>query len=182
MRTNQVSLRYFQAGRKGNPCAADSVELGIPANLCSSHTAFGCTVFCTRKRALSSRLLQGGVPSEVRDLPWFCKQLSCLHNTSIVTEVVSELCSKVFKVNIHNILNKITAHLTIILEIYQQVSIGIHLYWPLCLQIPPNSQGLIEYRSHPFWDQKYCPSHERDGRKRCCSCDRIEVCSGVSVV
>jgi hypothetical protein len=40
--------------------------------------------------------------------------------------------------------------------------------------IPPNSQGLIEYRSHPFWDQKYCPSHERDGRKRCCSCDRIE--------
>ena len=43
------------------------------------------------------------------------------------------------------------------------------------LQIPPNSQGLIEYRSHPFWNQKYCPSHEKDGRKRCCSCDRIEV-------
>ncbi|XP_024374722.1 LIM domain-containing protein HDR3 [Physcomitrium patens] len=40
--------------------------------------------------------------------------------------------------------------------------------------IPPNSEGLIEYRSHPFWDQKYCPSHERDGRRRCCSCDRIE--------
>jgi hypothetical protein len=40
--------------------------------------------------------------------------------------------------------------------------------------IPPNSQGLIEYRSHPFWDQKYCPSHERDGSRRCCSCDRIE--------
>lgn len=40
--------------------------------------------------------------------------------------------------------------------------------------IPPNAEGLIEYRSHPFWDQKYCPSHERDGRRRCCSCDRIE--------
>jgi hypothetical protein len=40
--------------------------------------------------------------------------------------------------------------------------------------IPPNSEGLIEYRSHPFWDQKYCPSHERDGKRRCCSCDRIE--------
>ncbi|XP_024368281.1 protein DA1 [Physcomitrium patens] len=40
--------------------------------------------------------------------------------------------------------------------------------------IPPNSKGLIEYRSHPFWDQKYCPSHEWDGRRRCCSCDRIE--------
>lgn len=40
--------------------------------------------------------------------------------------------------------------------------------------IPPNTQGLIEYRSHPFWDQKYCPVHERDGSRRCCSCDRIE--------
>jgi len=33
---------------------------------------------------------------------------------------------------------------------------------------------LIEYRSHPFWNQKYCPRHERDGTPRCCSCDRIE--------
>ncbi|CAK9209543.1 unnamed protein product [Sphagnum troendelagicum] len=40
--------------------------------------------------------------------------------------------------------------------------------------IPANAQGLIEYRSHPYWNQKYCPSHEKDGAKRCCSCDRIE--------
>ncbi|GKD24968.1 DA1-related 1-like protein isoform X1, partial [Tanacetum coccineum] len=29
--------------------------------------------------------------------------------------------------------------------------------------IPTNAGGLIEYRAHPFWLQKYCPSHERDG-------------------
>ncbi|XP_047163465.1 protein DA1-related 1-like [Vigna umbellata] len=40
--------------------------------------------------------------------------------------------------------------------------------------IPPNSGGLIEYRAHPFWLQKYCPSHERDGTPRCCSCQRME--------
>lgn len=45
----------------------------------------------------------------------------------------------------------------------------------VCSQfIPMNAQGLIEYRSHPFWNQKYCPRHERDGTPRCCSCDRIE--------
>ena len=43
------------------------------------------------------------------------------------------------------------------------------------IQIPPNSAGLIEYRAHPFWLQKYCPSHERDGTPRCCSCQRLEV-------
>ncbi|XP_024399365.1 LIM domain-containing protein HDR3 isoform X2 [Physcomitrium patens] len=52
------------------------------------------------------------------------------------------------------------------------------LYHPKCEVceqfIPTNSVGLIEYRSHPFWNQKYCPRHERDGTPRCCSCDRIE--------
>ncbi|KAF9682316.1 hypothetical protein SADUNF_Sadunf05G0096200 [Salix dunnii] len=41
-------------------------------------------------------------------------------------------------------------------------------------EIPTNSAGLIEYRAHPFWLQKYCPSHERDGTPRCCSCERME--------
>lgn len=36
------------------------------------------------------------------------------------------------------------------------------------------SIGLIEVRQHPFWLQKYCPSHERDGTPRCCSCERLE--------
>ncbi|CAK9158735.1 unnamed protein product [Ilex paraguariensis] len=40
--------------------------------------------------------------------------------------------------------------------------------------IPTNAAGLIEYRAHPFWQQKYCPSHEHDGTPRCCSCERME--------
>lgn len=40
--------------------------------------------------------------------------------------------------------------------------------------IPTNSTGLIEYRAHPFWGQKYCPSHEIDSTPRCCSCERVE--------
>ncbi|KAK2987490.1 hypothetical protein RJ640_012149 [Escallonia rubra] len=41
-------------------------------------------------------------------------------------------------------------------------------------EIPTNAAGLIEYRAHPFWLQKYCPSHEHDGTPRCCSCERME--------
>ncbi|XP_019461198.1 PREDICTED: protein DA1-related 2-like [Lupinus angustifolius] len=45
----------------------------------------------------------------------------------------------------------------------------------VCFQfIPVNSAGLIEYRCHPFWSQKYCPSHEYDNTARCCSCERLE--------
>uniref|UniRef100_A0A0D9VWI8 LIM zinc-binding domain-containing protein n=1 Tax=Leersia perrieri TaxID=77586 RepID=A0A0D9VWI8_9ORYZ len=40
--------------------------------------------------------------------------------------------------------------------------------------IPTNKNGLIEYRAHPFWMQKYCPAHENDGTPRCCSCERME--------
>ncbi|PPR94188.1 hypothetical protein GOBAR_AA26482 [Gossypium barbadense] len=40
--------------------------------------------------------------------------------------------------------------------------------------ISTNPAGLIEYRAHPFWMQKYCPSHEHDGTPRCCSCERME--------
>ncbi|XP_027110902.1 protein DA1-related 2 isoform X3 [Coffea arabica] len=40
--------------------------------------------------------------------------------------------------------------------------------------IPTNGAGLIEYRCHPFWSQKYCPSHEYDKTPRCCSCERLE--------
>lgn len=40
--------------------------------------------------------------------------------------------------------------------------------------IPSNAAGLIEYRAHPFWHQKYCPSHGHDGTHRCCSCERME--------
>ncbi|KAL3505251.1 hypothetical protein ACH5RR_035092 [Cinchona calisaya] len=40
--------------------------------------------------------------------------------------------------------------------------------------IPTNAAGLIEYRAHPFWSQKYCPFHELDGTPRCCCCERME--------
>ncbi|XP_042474672.1 protein DA1-related 2-like isoform X3 [Zingiber officinale] len=40
--------------------------------------------------------------------------------------------------------------------------------------IPVNRAGLIEYRAHPFWGQKYCPTHEHDRTPRCCSCERME--------
>lgn len=56
--------------------------------------------------------------------------------------------------------------------------VGCNFAWAHSLvigQIPTNAAGLIEYRSHPFWNQKYCPRHERDDTPRCCSCDRIEV-------
>lgn len=52
------------------------------------------------------------------------------------------------------------------LSVYIHVSFG---------QIPTNSAGLIEYRAHPFWGQKYCPTHEMDSTPRCCSCERVEV-------
>lgn len=52
------------------------------------------------------------------------------------------------------------------------------LYHPkcdVCRQfIPTNMAGLIEYRAHPFWQQKYCPAHELDRTPRCCSCERME--------
>lgn len=55
---------------------------------------------------------------------------------------------------------------------------GFHMCHPVVssFQIPTNMNGLIEYRAHPFWLQKYCPSHEVDGTPRCCSCERMEVC------
>ncbi|KAL7135576.1 hypothetical protein ABFS83_11G107000 [Erythranthe nasuta] len=53
-----------------------------------------------------------------------------------------------------------------------------YLHHPKCdvckHRIPTNGGGLIEYRAHPFWPQKYCPSHEHDGTPRCCSCERME--------
>ncbi|KAL8210710.1 hypothetical protein R6Q57_005147 [Mikania cordata] len=46
----------------------------------------------------------------------------------------------------------------------------------VCFQfIPTNGAGLIEYRCHPFWSQKYCPVHELDNTARCCSCERLEL-------
>lgn len=52
------------------------------------------------------------------------------------------------------------------------------LYHPKCDVcnnfIPTNRAGLIEYRAHPFWGQRYCPSHEHDNTPRCCSCERME--------
>ncbi|XP_024526252.1 protein DA1-related 1 isoform X1 [Selaginella moellendorffii] len=60
------------------------------------------------------------------------------------------------------------------------------LFHPRCdvcnLFIPPNYSGLIEYRVHPFWGQRYCPSHEDDNTPRCCSCERLETKNSKYVV
>lgn len=37
-----------------------------------------------------------------------------------------------------------------------------------------NAAGFVEYKVIPFWVQKYCLFHERDGTPRCCSCERME--------
>ncbi|CAH9111294.1 unnamed protein product [Cuscuta epithymum] len=60
---------------------------------------------------------------------------------------------------------------------YHRTCYKVH-YHPQCDVckhfIPTNAAGLIEYRAHPFWCQKYCPFHEHDGTARCCSCERME--------
>ncbi|GJN00743.1 hypothetical protein PR202_ga17947 [Eleusine coracana subsp. coracana] len=45
---------------------------------------------------------------------------------------------------------------------------GGNTYQPLLSML---SSG---FRAHPFWLQKYCPSHEVDDTPRCCSCQRME--------
>lgn len=54
--------------------------------------------------------------------------------------------------------------------------------WTLCIRrcevcddyIPFKEDGKsIAYKEVPFWNMRFCPSH--DTRDRCCSCQRIEV-------
>nr|CAB3469620.1 unnamed protein product [Digitaria exilis] len=61
-------------------------------------------------------------------------------------------------------------------NVFVTSSFGFHRHHLMVpsFQIPTNMNGLIEYRAHPFWLQKYCPSHEVDGTPRCCSCERME--------
>ncbi|KFK28340.1 hypothetical protein AALP_AA8G503600 [Arabis alpina] len=40
-------------------------------------------------------------------------------------------------------------------------------------KIPVTGKG-IKYSEHPFWLEKYCPSHDTDGTAKCCSCERLE--------
>ncbi|XP_062008368.1 protein DA1-related 1-like isoform X1 [Rosa rugosa] len=40
--------------------------------------------------------------------------------------------------------------------------------------IQDNSDGQVEYMEHPFWRQRYCPSHVKDGTPGCCSCERLK--------
>ncbi|XP_042011329.1 protein DA1-related 1-like isoform X1 [Salvia splendens] len=60
------------------------------------------------------------------------------------------------------------------------------LHHPKCVAcrnfIPINAAGLVEYRAHPFWHQKYCPSHEHDGTPRCYSCERMEPIDAIYLV
>ncbi|PON35290.1 Protein DA1-like [Parasponia andersonii] len=59
-------------------------------------------------------------------------------------------------------------HKTCFTELTQPTCDVCHQY------IPTNRAGFIEYSRHPYWSQKYCPSHEHDNTARCCSSERLE--------
>eukprot|EP00261_Vitis_vinifera_P030374 XP_010665311.2 PREDICTED: protein DA1-related 1-like [Vitis vinifera] len=49
----------------------------------------------------------------------------------------------------------------------QKCDVCGHFFWA-------NPACLMEDREHPFWVQKYCPSHKHDGTPSCFSCERKE--------
>jgi hypothetical protein len=53
-----------------------------------------------------------------------------------------------------------------------------HKYHPechvCCSFIPERADGKIEYKENPFWREKYCPAHQRDGTPQCCACSRLQ--------
>ena len=45
----------------------------------------------------------------------------------------------------------------------------------VCLQkMLPDSRGLVQYSTTPFWQQKFCTKHATDGTRRCFACQRME--------
>ena len=40
--------------------------------------------------------------------------------------------------------------------------------------LPNAPSGVIEYAVTPFWNQKFCRSHQRDGTRKCFACNRLE--------
>eukprot|EP00775_Hariotina_reticulata_P004383 gene4383-4637_t len=52
------------------------------------------------------------------------------------------------------------------------------LYHPRCTVchdfIPERADGRTEWRENPFWKNKHCPAHSRDGTSQCCSCNRLQ--------
>ncbi|WIA18924.1 hypothetical protein OEZ85_003595 [Tetradesmus obliquus] len=52
------------------------------------------------------------------------------------------------------------------------------LFHPVCSvckqYIPEGPSGQTEWREHPFWRLKQCPSHYADGSVSCCSCGRLQ--------
>ncbi|KAG2261931.1 hypothetical protein Bca52824_069010 [Brassica carinata] len=49
-----------------------------------------------------------------------------------------------------------------------------HLNCYVCTKKIPSTKEGIKYHKHPFWEEKYCPSHEDDGTAKCCSCERLQ--------
>lgn len=107
-------------------------------------------------------MFQGNDSSQMWSLPSICKDLFLLYMTFFTTNLCHIIwCSeKALRINY--------------VCVYHLVSPSSYDL-QFTLQIPTNGAGLIEYRCHPFWSQKYCPSHENDNTKRCCSCERLEV-------
>ncbi|KAF8109036.1 hypothetical protein N665_0104s0341 [Sinapis alba] len=44
----------------------------------------------------------------------------------------------------------------------------------ICSKKIPSTKEGIKYHKHPFWEEKYCPSHDDDGTAKCCSCERLQ--------
>ncbi|CAI5504704.1 unnamed protein product [Closterium sp. Naga37s-1] len=56
------------------------------------------------------------------------------------------------------------------------------LFHPKCAVcqdfIRPNPAGMINFRSHPFWGDKWCPAHMTDSTPSCTSCSRLQQSRG----
>ncbi|WZY78204.1 hypothetical protein YC2023_024588 [Brassica napus] len=52
----------------------------------------------------------------------------------------------------------------------------LHCHKPIAVDEIPSSKKGIKYHKHPFWEDKYCPSHDDDGTAQCCSCERLQAC------
>lgn len=129
-------------------------------------------VFVVRERSISQVLFQRADSSKVWSLPPICKNFIIVFLAHYFLLLVD--CEK---------------HQYWYLALPSMKELGSNIFlWSsrplpdtsvLNFQIPTNRAGLIEYRCHPFWSQKYCPSHEHDNTARCCSCERLEVSIGI---
>ncbi|KAF8094700.1 hypothetical protein N665_0355s0013 [Sinapis alba] len=52
----------------------------------------------------------------------------------------------------------------------------LHCHKPIPTNEIPSTKEGIKYHKHPYWEEKYCPSHDGDGTAKCCGCERLQAC------